>query len=134
MTDLIQYSAACQKIKTVNAKTGATTTRLMRAKEFKDAFKAKNPDASNREIKKEFLAYYRTHSQASTAALAAKMTEGILGVESFSVNADGDKLRVTFVDLSAQESESPDIQEQLDKLSPDELKTIMEYLASKVTK
>ena len=134
MTDLIQYSPACQKIQTTNAKTGAVTTRLMRAKEFKESYKGKHPEASNREIKKEFLAYYRTHSQASTAALAAKMTEGILGVESFSVNADGDKLRVTFVDLSANQEDKEDIQSQLDGMSQEELKTILDYLSSKLSK
>lgn len=133
MNALIQYGAETKTVSTVHGKTGATTTRLLKAAEFKESYKAAHPDASNRDVKKAFEEYYKSSAKASTAELAAKMTCGTLGVESFSVNKDGDKLKVTFVDLS-EESAEKEIQGKLENLSAEQLTNLFELIAAKLEK
>lgn len=132
MQELISYQSDVKTVSTVNAKTGATTVRLLRAKEFKDQYKLTHKNASNKEIKKAFLEYYQPACKASVASLAGKLTEGTLGVESYRVNTDGDKMSVTFVDLSAVKEEKTDVTAALDGMSKEELTKIFEYIASKV--
>lgn len=133
MQDLIKYQSEVKSISTVNTKTGATTVRLLRAKEFKDDYKKANPTATNKEVKAAFLAYYQPACRANVASLAGKLTEGTLGVESYRVNADGDKMSVTFVDLSAVKEEKVDYSpEELEKLPVETLAKMLDFIHKKL--
>jgi len=131
MNQLIQYGATARSIVSTNAKTGSHTTRLLRAKEFKEEYKATHENASNREIKRAFEEYYLSASKASVGALAAKMTEGKLGVERYTVNADGDKLNVVFVDLTAVKSTSA-VEEQIQTADKEALNRLLAMIQGKL--
>ena len=134
MQDIIKFQGT-KTVESINAKTGATTSRVQRAAEFKVAFKASNPKASNREIKKAYEAYYRAEV-ASVAkgfdfqkAIAAAQS-GQLGIERVTCNADGDKTTVVFVDLTKGEESS--VEETLKGMSVSDMQKALEYLSRRL--
>lgn len=132
MQDLIKFGETnYAPVETTNARSGAQTVRLMRAKEFKEVYKAEHKDASNKDVKKAFEAYYKTGAKASMGPLLQMITEGKLGCESIAVSKDGSKLRPVLVDLTGK-NDRAEIEEKLSGMSPEDLKSIMEYVSSKL--
>ena len=136
---LITLDTNLTTVTTEHPKTGALTTRVQRPAEFKLEHKKKFPDASNREIKRAYEAYVASQSTLfirglDIKKLASAIENKQMGLESFKINKDGDKLSLTLLDLSQeQEQESfAELAEKLDKLPQAELERILKVLSAKM--
>lgn len=137
MNDLIKADVTAKTVTSINARSGATTLRLKTAKEFKTEHKAAFPNASAKETKLAFESYTRTESSKLANSFdfqkAIKLAaEGKLGIRRVTNNKDESAATVVFLDLS-KNGDGELVKTKLDAMSADELKTIMEYLSSKIS-
>ncbi len=125
--NLVVFNPTARAVETINAKTGANTIRILRAKEFKDDFKVRNPDASNKAIKAEYAAYYRNAiGGASTELLGNKLVKGEFGIEAIRISKDGVRYTATLVDKTKLETVQRDeLAEKLMALDPDALRAMI---------
>ncbi len=125
--NLVVFGGGVKTVSSVNSKTGGTSVRVLRAGEFREEYKSKHPGATNKEIKREYAAYYRGAIGANTASLAAAMTTGELGVEGYRVNKDGSKVVVTFVKATKETDgvNREELEAALLGMPEDELKAFM---------
>lgn len=136
MLDLIKSIEGSSIVTKTNAKTGSITTRLQTAKEYKDDYKAKNPNSTAAQRKAAFEAYTREESvklaeALDHAQLIRLLAEKKLGVKRHTLGKG--TLTTVYVDISNMTNEAR-AKEQIDLVDASKMQDLLVYIQSKLAK